>query len=292
MQNHNDTIIKQTSKVFFKKICTSHFILRVWKGLLRVLLWEGVGDRTELQYIDPHSYGRQRCLSRSPDAQPEARGLNFLLSAGFLYHILSAMGLQNYSGPQLIRGSKGPFGLVWPSLPHLVYNSNSDFLSWLSYIIVQHPLNHPLNLWNGMFDRHQAEITVMQFTGHSLPVHQSMSVPWDFFCLVPFHQPNPAYAISFDYWPLGCVTSFWCITLEWHICPGRRSKYNIRLWKKLWESVFTNLIVRYISELVFSKVDMFSIFFFFFSFTCCHICFESFVFQQFIQSWYDCHNTF
>ena len=27
-----------------------------------------------------------------------------------------------------------------------------------------------------MFDCHQAEITVMQFTGHSLPVHQSMSV--------------------------------------------------------------------------------------------------------------------
>ena len=55
-----------------------------------------------------------------------------------------------------------------------------DFLSWLSYILVQHPLNRPLNLWNGMFDRHQAEITVMQFTGHSLPVPQSMSVPWDF----------------------------------------------------------------------------------------------------------------
>ena len=34
--------------------------------------------------------------------------------------------------------------------------------------------------WNGMFDRHQAEITVMLFTGHSLPVHQSMTVPWDF----------------------------------------------------------------------------------------------------------------
>ena len=30
-----------------------------------------------------------------------------------------------------------------------------------------------------MFDRHQAEITVMQFTGHSLPVHQSVTVPWD-----------------------------------------------------------------------------------------------------------------
>ena len=33
-------------------------------------------------------------------------------------------------------------------------------------------------LLNGMFDRHQAEMTVMQFTG--LPVHQSESVPWDF----------------------------------------------------------------------------------------------------------------
>ena len=52
-----------------------------------------------------------------------------------------------------------------------------DFLSSPSYIIVQSPTQY---LWNGMFDRHQAEITVMPFTGHSLPVHQSMTVPWDF----------------------------------------------------------------------------------------------------------------
>ena len=49
---------------------------------------------------------------------------------------------------------------------------------------------------NRMFDRHQAEITVMQFRGHSLPVHQSMSVPWEFFYHVPFHQPISAHAIS------------------------------------------------------------------------------------------------
>ena len=30
---------------------------------------------------------------------------------------------------------------------------------------------HFCHLWNGMCDRHRAEITVMQFTGHSLPVH-------------------------------------------------------------------------------------------------------------------------
>ena len=49
---------------------------------------------------------------------------------------------------------------------------------------------HFRHLWNGMCDFHQAEITVMQFTGHSLPVHQSMSIPWDFY-LVPFFQPSP-----------------------------------------------------------------------------------------------------
>ena len=87
---------------------------------------------------------------------------------------------------------KGPSAGL--SLPHLISNFSgpqlTDFLSSQSYIIVQRPLNRPINPWNGMFDRHQADITVMQFRGQSLPVHQSMSVSWDFY-LIPFHQPNP-----------------------------------------------------------------------------------------------------
>ena len=42
-----------------------------------------------------------------------------------------------------------------------------------------------------MLDHHQAEITVMQFTGHSLPVHQSMSVPWEFFTSSHFISQFP-----------------------------------------------------------------------------------------------------
>ena len=57
----------------------------------------------------------------------------------------------------------------------------------LNYIIVQ----RPLNLWNRMFNRHQAEITVMQFRGHSLLVHQSMSVPWEFFSSSHFISQFP-----------------------------------------------------------------------------------------------------
>ena len=110
-------------------------------------------------------------------------------SAGcWLYCILSASSLDpNSSGLP-----ESPFGRVWLSLPYLVYNSVSNSTatgtptgswlpSWLRYIIVQRLLDRSLDLWNRMFNRHQAEITVMQFTGHSLPVHQSMSVPWEFF---------------------------------------------------------------------------------------------------------------
>ena len=50
------------SEDFFRKICTSHFIVRFRKGLLRVLLWEGVGDRTKTAIYWPHSYGHQRCV--------------------------------------------------------------------------------------------------------------------------------------------------------------------------------------------------------------------------------------
>ena len=43
------------SEDFFRLLCISHFIVTF-------VVQEGVGDRTELQYIDPHSYGRQRCV--------------------------------------------------------------------------------------------------------------------------------------------------------------------------------------------------------------------------------------
>ena len=75
---------------------------------------------------------------------------------------------------------EGPLGRVWLSLPPLVSNCLGLYwrLYWppgrwtqLSYIMVQ----RPLDLWNRMFDRHQAEITVMQFRCHSLPVHSSIS---------------------------------------------------------------------------------------------------------------------
>ena len=79
-------------------------------------MWEGVGDRTELQHIDPHSYGHQCCV--------------FLVLQG-----CSTGGL----GAQLSAE-------CWLSLPQLVSNFWSpkltDFLSSPSYIIVQSPTQY------------------------------------------------------------------------------------------------------------------------------------------------------
>ena len=110
--------------------------------------------------------------------------------------------ISNFSGPQTPSGfprapSTGcgfPYQIssITPS-PALngTRTQLSCLVSWLSYIIVQRPLDHPLDLWNRMFNRHQAEITVMQFRGHSLPVHQSMRVSWEFFTSSHFISQFP-----------------------------------------------------------------------------------------------------
>ena len=49
------------------------------------------------------------------------------------------------------------------------------------------------------------------------------------FLSCPISSAKSAHAISFDYWPLESVISFRRITLEWHVWPGRRSKYNTSL---------------------------------------------------------------
>ena len=143
--------------------------------------------------LTPNLWPSTLCLSRSQMLNRRSRGH----SAGWwlsLRHLISI-----FSGPQLIRAQR-------PLRPDVAFPTTSRLqlaatqlrwlLSWLSYIILQRPLDRPRDLWKRIFNRHQAEITVMQFIGHSLPARQSMRVSWDFFYLVPFHQPISAHAIS------------------------------------------------------------------------------------------------
>ena len=115
MQNHNNDTIK-TSNTVFRKIYLSLY----WKGCV----WEGVGNQTELQHIDPHSIGHSRVpFPFSWTAQLGAWAPT-LLGAGFLYRILSPMDL---------------------------VSKLTDFLSSPSYIIVQRPPScgrHKLHSFN------------------------------------------------------------------------------------------------------------------------------------------------
>ena len=117
------------------------------------------------------------CLSCSSDAQPEPWGPLCWVLAFFIASYQHLLRTSTHQGPKPLRP-----GVVFLSTSRLqlrpIFNSTPlARRTQLNYIIVW----RPLDLWNRMFNRHQAEITVMQVRGHSLPVHQSMSVPWEYF---------------------------------------------------------------------------------------------------------------
>ena len=149
MQIHNDDTIK-TSDPVLRKICTSHFI---WKGCV----WEGVGDRTELQHIDPHSIGHN-CVSfpsswaTQPGAWgPSLSGCWFFSTASYLQLVWSPTRLISNCNCS-IGGPRAPSGWCWLSLPHLVsnwlnflctelYNSSTHTFLWVSQIALIQPIH-------------------------------------------------------------------------------------------------------------------------------------------------------
>ena len=132
------------------------------------------------------------CLSHSLgllNRRPRAHSAGCWLS---LLHLISI-----FSGPQLIRAQR-PLrpDVAFPTTFHLQLSGTllvTALAHWtqLNYVIVR----RPLDLWNQMFNRHQAETTVMQFRGHSSGVSIYESI-MGYFYLVPFHQPISAHAIS------------------------------------------------------------------------------------------------
>ena len=99
---------------------TSHFI---WKGCV----WEGVGEWTELQHIDPHSIGHNRVsVPFSWAAQPGASGPSLSGTCSSIQHLLSNCNCS-------IGGLRAHSAGCWLSLPYLVSNSSdrqlTDFLS-------------------------------------------------------------------------------------------------------------------------------------------------------------------
>ena len=151
-------------------------------------MWEGAGDRTELQYIDAHSYGHQRCVFLVLQGCSTG-GPGVQLSAGWwlsLLHLVS-----NSSDLQLSLGvPRAPPAGWWLSLPHLVSNSSvlqlPDFLSTPSYIIVQSPTQSlEWHVWSSSSGNNCHAVNRSLSSGGSV-YECTMG-----FYLVPYRQPRP-----------------------------------------------------------------------------------------------------
>ena len=136
------------------------------------------------------------CLSRSPGLLN--RGPGAQLSAESLFTARSRILLQALNCNCSIGGPKGLLCWVLFSLQHPISNSLELPVYWFILLFYAHsisshnwPTEYATSAVFGIayFDHHQVEITVMQFTGHPLPVHQFVTVPWDF-NPVPYCQPS------------------------------------------------------------------------------------------------------
>ena len=107
-------------------------------------MWEGIGDRTELQHIDPHSYGHNIVsFPFSWAAQPGAWEPSLSGTCSSFQNLLS-----NWSDLQLQLLNRGPevslsWVLVFSTASYLqLVLSPTDWTSCaLSYIIVRRPLS-------------------------------------------------------------------------------------------------------------------------------------------------------
>ena len=73
----------------------------------------------KLQYFDPHSYGCQRCvflILQMLNRRPSSPALCWMMA-------FFTASYQQLLWTPTQSGAPSPFGLVWLSLPHLVYNS-------------------------------------------------------------------------------------------------------------------------------------------------------------------------
>ena len=217
-------------------------------------MWEGVGDRTKTAiYWLPLLWPSALCFPRSPgllNRRPRGPALCWMMAfftasyqqlvsktpsgvpmapsggCGFPYHILSLTHLISNS----IGGPEGPFSLVWLSLPHLVSNSlianclTSELYN--SSTSTQSPTQSlEWHVWSSSSGNNCHAVQRSLSSGAS--VYECIMG----FYLTPFRQPNPP--TRFLSIPLECVTSFRCITLEWHVWPGRKSIYNTSTIRKV-----------------------------------------------------------
>ena len=156
--------------VSFERVVPSLHVRGSWGPNITEIFW-------------PRSYGRQRCVFLVLHGCSTG-ALAFLTTSRLPPQLYSPVSTGSLTGTQL--SSVQFVGLILPS--------NSHAVIWIRlrnvFRYLATGMCHFRFFWNGLCDRHPAEITVIQFRGHSLPVRQSMRVYWDFFLPRPISSAN------------------------------------------------------------------------------------------------------
>ena len=163
----------KTQEDFFNKIFTSHFIARVREGCVGFYCERQLETEHNWNILTPKWWPSALCLSRSPgqlNRSPGVHSAGYLLSF-FPYHISPSPTPTLLNCPAFC-SIRRPY--ITFKLPRSDMDTPPRLRNFFRYLAIG--MCHFRYLWNGLCDRHRAEITVLQFTGHSLPVHQSMRV--------------------------------------------------------------------------------------------------------------------
>ena len=159
---HTDAMIKTLEGLLYTNI-TSHFIAMVRKGFVGFYCERELETEHNCNILTPKLMAVNVVSSRSSDAQPEVQRPLCWVMAFFTASYQHLLRTSTHQGP------KAPS--AWCGFPYHISTpigcNSTGIRTQLRYIIVR----LPLDLWNRMFNRHQTEITIMQFRGHSLPVH-------------------------------------------------------------------------------------------------------------------------
>ena len=136
-------------------------------------MWEGVGDRIELQHIDPHSYGHN-CVSFpfSWAAQPGPGGPASLEHVPQSSIFSPTCLIPNCS----IEGLRAPSAGCWLSLTHLVFNW-SGLQNWLNFLctVLYNSSTPTFFLWASFNPSTVKVILCYSSTGSTCYLHRCIS---------------------------------------------------------------------------------------------------------------------
>ena len=207
LQHHNDTIINRRTQTSLTKYLPLTLFVRVRKGYSRFACERELETEQKLQYFDPSLLWPSRCV--------------------FLVLLLSASSLDPNSSGLL----EGPFGRVWLSLPHLVYNWNSNSTGLTPVLTELYNSSTPTWSPTRSFKSHVSSSSsgnnchaIQRSLSSGASVYESIM---EFFSSSHFISQFPP--TRFPLITATRMSHFLPVHhLEWHFGPGRRSQYNTK----------------------------------------------------------------